>query len=400
MKNFHSTLFIFLIPALLIASLAAVINLGMLFGFNRNQQDIWSQVNHEMAVNTEAASLVVDIVQLHQVVANVLDKAAAGKIGEEGIYSVHTKIVNDLATLDNPIRKLIQNANDLGLGSHQVDELNQDFQGYRNIIITATDISSVDPKTAIQYIDKAQKHFLSFAQNANIVCSLLGDRVSSKIAGSQVASKNNFLNITLISLGGLLGLLGLSYLSAVRVSRRISTVIDALKILGNKTGELPSLPQLVEMQSEESGDIKGMADAVLSFRKVLREQKNVEAELRIAATAFETQEGLMITDADTVILRVNKAFTESTGYTAEEVVGQTPRLFKSDRHDGEFYRAMWESIHRTGKWQGEIWNRRKNGEVYPKWLTISAVKRGDGLVTHYVGSHFDIAERKAAEKEI
>jgi diguanylate cyclase (GGDEF)-like protein/PAS domain S-box-containing protein len=124
------------------------------------------------------------------------------------------------------------------------------------------------------------------------------------------------------------------------------------------------------------------------------------ADLRISATAFESHESMMITDANSVILRVNQAFTESTGYTAEEAVGQTPRLLKSGRHNAGFYRAMWKTINRTGTWQGEIWDRRKNGVIYPKWLTITAVKGDDGVVTHYVGSHSDITERKAAEEKI
>ncbi len=125
-----------------------------------------------------------------------------------------------------------------------------------------------------------------------------------------------------------------------------------------------------------------------------------EANLRISATAFESHESLMITDANGVILRVNKAFTETTGYTAEEVVGQTPRLLKSGRHDAAFFREMWETLDRTGEWQGEVWDRRKNGEVYPKWLSITAVTGADGIVSHYVGSHSDITNRKAAEQEI
>ncbi|MBI5922243.1 MAG: EAL domain-containing protein [Betaproteobacteria bacterium] len=132
----------------------------------------------------------------------------------------------------------------------------------------------------------------------------------------------------------------------------------------------------------------------------ITERKQVEADLRIAAAAFEAQEAIMVTDANTVILRVNRAFTESTGYTVEEIVGQTPRLLKSDRHSEDFYREMWESINRTGSWKGEIWDRRKNGEDYPKWLTISAVKGEDGAVTHYIGTHFDITERKKAEQRI
>ncbi|MDP1644632.1 MAG: PAS domain S-box protein [Thiobacillus sp.] len=132
----------------------------------------------------------------------------------------------------------------------------------------------------------------------------------------------------------------------------------------------------------------------------ITEHKQAEVELRIASTAFESQESMVITDADGVILRVNQAFTEATGYTAEEAVGQTPRLLKSGRQDADFYREMWGTLLRTGKWQGEIWDRRKNGEIYPKLLSISAVKGDDGVVTHYVGVDHDITKRKAAEEEI
>ncbi|MBU1692201.1 MAG: diguanylate cyclase [Gammaproteobacteria bacterium] len=132
----------------------------------------------------------------------------------------------------------------------------------------------------------------------------------------------------------------------------------------------------------------------------ITERKQGETELRIAATAFESQEGMVITDANSVILRVNRAFTEITGYTAEDAVGQTPRLLKSGRHNEAFYTEMWSSIKRTGSWQGEIWDRRKNGEIYPKWLTITAVKSDDGTITHYVGAHTDISSRKVAEDVI
>ncbi|MGZ5007313.1 MAG: EAL domain-containing protein [Methylobacter sp.] len=128
--------------------------------------------------------------------------------------------------------------------------------------------------------------------------------------------------------------------------------------------------------------------------------KHAEEELRIAAVAFEAQEGIMITNADNVILRVNRAFTQITGYSAEELIGQTPRQLKSGQHDEAFYAQMWESIHRTGSWQGEIWDQRKNGEVYPKWLTITAVKDNAGNITHYVGLHSDISVRKKSEEEI
>ena len=127
---------------------------------------------------------------------------------------------------------------------------------------------------------------------------------------------------------------------------------------------------------------------------------NLAQELRLSAAAFETQDGIIITDTNGVILRVNRVFAETTGYTAEEAVGQLPRLLKSNRHNADFYRAMRETLDRTGAWQGEIWGRRKNGEVYPNWLTITAVKGNDGVATHYVGVYNDITERKTAAEEI
>ena len=133
---------------------------------------------------------------------------------------------------------------------------------------------------------------------------------------------------------------------------------------------------------------------------IMRKWAAAEADIRIAATAFDTHEGLIITDVNNVILRVNYAFTEITGYTAEEAVGQTPRLLKSGRHDADFYAAIWESIRQTGAWKGEIWNRRKNGEEFPEHLSITAVKGRGGKTTHYVASMHDITERIQNEEQI
>jgi len=109
---------------------------------------------------------------------------------------------------------------------------------------------------------------------------------------------------------------------------------------------------------------------------------------------------MFITDADKVILRVNRAFSAITGYSAEEAVGQTPTLLSSGRHDAAFYAEMTDSLRRNGTWKNEVWNRRKNGDVYPEWLTISAVKDDAGEITNYVATLSDISTRKATEDEI
>lgn len=132
----------------------------------------------------------------------------------------------------------------------------------------------------------------------------------------------------------------------------------------------------------------------------LAERKGAEAELRIAAKAFESQESMFITDANGVIQRVNKAFSETTGYSAEEAVGKKPSILKSRKHEAEFYQAMYTSLERDGCWEGEIWNRRKNGEVYPEWEAISVVRGEDGHVTHFISVFTDISRRKEAEEQI
>ena len=126
----------------------------------------------------------------------------------------------------------------------------------------------------------------------------------------------------------------------------------------------------------------------------------VKGQQRIATAAFESQQGMFITDAAKVILQVNRAFSAITGYTTEEAIGQTPRLLSSGHHDRAFYAAMWDSINRTGSWQGEIWNRRKNGKVYPETLRISTVRDAAGGVSNYVAAFSDATSYKAAEEQI
>jgi len=147
-------------------------------------------------------------------------------------------------------------------------------------------------------------------------------------------------------------------------------------------------------------DSEGNVYRIVGIAEDISERKKVESDLRIHATAFETHESMMITDADGVILQVNQAFSDDTGYLPEDAVGKTPSILKSNCHDAEFYQVLWETLKDTGSWRGEIWGRNKNGDIYPAWLNISAVHGNDGAVSHYVGSHTNISERKAAEEKI
>ncbi|MBI5923026.1 MAG: EAL domain-containing protein [Betaproteobacteria bacterium] len=156
----------------------------------------------------------------------------------------------------------------------------------------------------------------------------------------------------------------------------------------------------IDFQISPVRDESGKIVALLPTGVDITERKHAESRLRLAAAAFESHEGMIITDPQGVILQVNQAFTDLTGYSAEEIVGQTPRILKSGRHGDDFYRDMWVQLELTGLWNGEIWDRRKNGEIYPKSLTISAVRNEDGAITHYIATQHDITERKQAEERI
>ena len=156
--------------------------------------------------------------------------------------------------------------------------------------------------------------------------------------------------------------------------------------------------------------VRTQGSAVIEAGRVVRlcgayhditERKLAEAELRIAATAFESQEGIMVADADWRIMRVNKAFTRITGYSAAEAMGQLPaELLGSGRQEAGGYAALTRAVMNDGVWQGEVWDKRKNGEVFPVGLNISAVKGPGGEVSHFVTSMTDITLRKAAEEQI
>jgi len=148
-------------------------------------------------------------------------------------------------------------------------------------------------------------------------------------------------------------------------------------------------------------DRKDEIGSLLRHFDSMRKQRQINEEsLRIAATAFDIHEGIIITDKKGDIVRVNQAFTRITGYSEKEVIGKNPRFFQSGVQDDIFYKELWNEILDNGQWIGEIWNKRKNGEIYPQQSAITAVKNQDRETTHYVGSFLDISATKNQQKEL
>jgi diguanylate cyclase (GGDEF)-like protein/PAS domain S-box-containing protein len=140
--------------------------------------------------------------------------------------------------------------------------------------------------------------------------------------------------------------------------------------------------------------------AALGRRFVTAHERNAQS-LRLAAAVFDrSTEGIIITARDGRILQVNPAFTTVTGYQPEDVIGRNPRMFSSGRQDADFYRTLWNTVLSSGQWQGEIWNRRQNGEVYPEWLSICSLRAASGEIDYFVATFSDMTERKRAEDKI
>jgi PAS domain S-box-containing protein len=167
------------------------------------------------------------------------------------------------------------------------------------------------------------------------------------------------------------------------------------------SGELQEIDYSLQIEEKmlhfEARLISTGNNTVISLVRDITERKHLEDKQRIAAIAFESELGMTITDGEHTILQVNKAFTDITGYSAEEVVGRTPRLLSSGYHGTAFYDQLVECLTRDGSWRGEVWNRRKTGDIYPVWLSVTSVRNSEGNIINYVGSLHDISEIKDAQ---
>jgi len=148
-------------------------------------------------------------------------------------------------------------------------------------------------------------------------------------------------------------------------------------------------------------DVEGTPQFTIQMIEDITERKRSQAKQRLAAKVFETtSDGIMITNAEGHIIDVNQSFLLSTGYSYEEVLDNNPRFLKSGHHDKVFYEALWSEARETGRWQGEIWNRRKDGDIYPVWMSMSAVRGEHNEITHYVAIYSDISTLKENDERM
>lgn len=201
--------------------------------------------------------------------------------------------------------------------------------------------------------------------------------------------------------GGALGLLfaWLGWLMAGRIARpitRISLAADKIAA-GDLVYDVPA--------QQGDGEVAHLSSAIHNMvgnlTREIAQRRKAEEGLRLSAKVFESNtEAIMITDARQDIVMVNRAFTEITGYAENEVLGRNPKILASGLQAKDFFRDFYESLHTKDHWRGEVWNKRKNGEIFPEWVTVSVLRDEQGNITHYVAVFLDITERKKEEERI
>ncbi len=206
--------------------------------------------------------------------------------------------------------------------------------------------------------------------------------------------------------GALTALIG--YL-AVTITVLIASLILGIKMSSHLVSGIAIIIRTLR-RVQETGDYSGHAEVrggdevakmAESVNSLIEGRRAIENKLQLASRVFDnTIDGVIITDPDEKIISINRSVTRITGYTSDELIGKTPRILSSGRQDKTFFKEMWRSIHTTGHWQGEIWNRRKNGEIYPEWQNINVVKDRNGQLTNYISVFSDISVIKRSQEQM
>lgn len=212
------------------------------------------------------------------------------------------------------------------------------------------------------------------------------------------------LHIALLLLSLFISLI-ISYYLTASITSPFTSLLARLSQNSKKLALQQSIPphadELEQISHYFSEYIRAIEHSNDQLQVMMEQQRRISLDLDIYRQVFENlAEGISITDTEGTIVRINPAFEKITGYSAEEAEGQTPRILKSDRHPPSFYEEMWQRISKRGYWSGEIWNRRKNGEIYPEWLTISAVKDDEGITCYYAAAFNDITDLVEQQEKV
>ncbi len=437
MKIGRTTLLLFLVPVLLVALLAALINFWSLHSLKQQHKRISTEQSYDVALLGEAARLSGDMAEIDTRVENALAKAVDHKLDEAQLYRIHTEVVNKLAGLSKRVDTLTQTGHVHEMSPQDAQALQEHFVAYRNFVVMATDIAAIAPSTARRHIHDAEKQFLIFTEYAYRLSAKLAEHTDEANSAASRAFEEFFNQVLLIGLLGMAFMLLLSVLSARLLTRKIAVVADALNTLSGKgasggTEVAVALPEIERMYFSASGEFSAMAGAVLTFRNALVERGHAEEmlhaneeQLRIALGELEksnvdleskVQERtvelelyrLMIEksgdpifliddDENCRMAYVNEAAVKHFGAPREEILTwRIPDWDPSFSH--EKLPEHVAEVKKIGNLIIESVHRVKGGKLVPVEISLNLIMY-KGHICHF-GYFKNISERKQAEARL
>lgn len=228
MKSGRSILVLFMLPVLLVALVALLINYWSLHSLREQHEESSSLENLDVALLTEAARLSEDMAVVQRRVAGALEAADGKRLDEAQLYLIHSGVVNDLAALNKRVLALSRSAQVREVSPEDARALPEETRNYGNFVIMATDIAAIDPRTAIRYVDKAQQHFIAFSEHAHRISASLANRTTMRNEEARHAFDRFFRQVLVFGLAGMAGMMLLAVLSARKFSRRMADVAEAL----------------------------------------------------------------------------------------------------------------------------------------------------------------------------
>ncbi|HZX32657.1 MAG TPA: response regulator [Rhodocyclaceae bacterium] len=280
---------LFLLPAVLVATVAVSFGIWSLGSLRQQHQDGSEVQSAELAVISEAAQLSTELALVQATVGETLARAARGDLDEAKAYRAHSRLVNDFAPLAQRVKALAGAARDRGASAEDLQGLDDSFENYRNYAVTATDLATIDPPGAARHIDLAQRAYIDFSRHANSITARLAE-LSQGENQERIEVFDNFHGkVLLVGLIGLIAMVTLSYLSAQALGTRLAALADALKGLTRSGAEIPALPEIEALEAGGRGELRNLAGAVLAFRQAIVERREAQAALLAYQEHLEEQ---------------------------------------------------------------------------------------------------------------
>lgn len=354
---FQKALWLFLLPAILVAGVAALLNLLTLNGLDDAQGQRITRSTQQLALVAETTSLVESIGRVHDEVDSLLDRASRHELDEAGAYRVHSRVVNELAVLAQRVRALESRAAEFTSKADVVAALGAEFNAYRDATVMTTDIAAIDPGRARQYIDQAEHRFFRVSRQGHQLSQRLAETALEDVTVARQEMNRTFWRVMLVGLAGLAAMLGLSLMSARYLSRQLSVVLNSLNALAHSPARAFDAETLAELEANRVGALGPMTDAVLRFADEIRQHRQAQEALAMQHQALVTSEAnastqrhflgaliqtipdlVWLKDTKGVYLFCNPRFEQLYGKSQAEIVGKTDYDFVS-KELADFFRA-------------------------------------------------------------